>query len=562
MTRLATRLRVGEKIGLGFGLVGLILLGVIGYYDLNLRGVTTDFTKLSEVVGARLVKAFEIESRLAAMRGAQERFILTRDPAYAEETRSQAEQLLERAGALAAIDEESRLTAAAIQARTNEFIARFDAIVAAWETKGLDEVSGLQGAFRRAVHELQERSRDYQVDRPYLLLLQVRRGEKDLALRREAEYQTKVETLLDELAATVAASELPESVQEQLAGELETYRSAFTLYAERILAGEDPAGGKGEFRDAAHRFESILNAHYVPFIETLILEMRRREKDYLLRGEEATYVPMVQQLAAGIRGQIQDSLISPADKAVLAGLLETYEHDFLALVEQDRLIAALTLEMDAARALITPLVETNLERAHERMAETSALISATSAERARLSLMIALGAALLSVLLAVMIITRIVRPVRTMAGLLEELTHRNPSERIAVDPAGRDEINAMGIALNTLADHRANFYHWWRSSMQEAIALRDLNTGTTSAEQTEAVAELRTALLAQLQQLNAINGQMQQHAQTIEELAEQVGHEQRGRLTPDDAKALRTAAAEIASLLSVIDAHSASAATP
>lgn len=553
MVKLASRLRIGEKIGLATALVGLILLGVIGFYDINLRGVVSDLRKLSAVYGARQSYAFEIESRLEAMRGAQERFLLTRDLVYVNETRRQANLLLEKAAALAAIDESSLATATEIQTRAREFLERFEAIVAAWEAKGLDEVSGLQGAFRSAAHELQERSREYNVDRLYLLLLQIRRSEKDLALRREAKYEAKVVDLVDGLSEAIAKSDLPAPVQQTLSDEVATYREAFGRYAEGILAGADPAEGKGDYRDAAHRIEAILNAHYVPFLETRILELRRREKDYLLRGDEQ-YVRMVAEIASEIRAQITAAAIAATDQERLTTLLDAYLRDFNALVDQARSIASLTTEMDSARALITPLVATNLDEASRSMSEMSSRVIALSAERARLGLMIAAGASLLGALLAGLIIARIVRPVREMAGLLDQLTRRNPTERIAVDPEGRDEINAMAISLNTMADHQATFLDWWRSSMQEAIALRERHEATTEEERFEAAEEVRRAALAKLQQLNQITGRLTQHAGSVLSLAERIELD-RGRLTSGDARLLRAAAAEINTLVKVVDEH-------
>jgi HAMP domain-containing protein len=551
LINLGTKLRIGEKIGLGFGLVGLIFLGVIGFYDINLRNVVSDLRSLNTVYEARQSRAFEIASSLTAMRGAQERFLLTRDLTFAEETRRQADLLLQDAAALALIDDASSATAADIQTRTREFIDRFNAIVAAWQVKGLDEVSGLQGAFRVAVHELQERSRDYHVDRPYLLLLQIRRSEKDLALRREAQYQAKVHGLLDEMVATIGASDLPEPIQRQLAAELATYRTAFDAYADEVLAGGDFAGGKGAFRDAAHRIEDILYAHYVPFLETQILEMRRREKDYLLRGDDDGYVAMVDALSTEIGGRIGASNIAAQNKDALHALLADYRRDFHALVEQDRRIAELMTEMDSAGSLITPLVEANLAQAKTLMDEMSTRIISTSAERARLSLLIALGALVLGALFALLIVARIVRPVREMAGMLDVLTHQNPTERIPVDPQGRDEINAMGISLNTLADHQATYANWWRSSMHEAIALRNLHEGTTDDERFEAAEELRKAALSKLQQLNAVRGQLLQHAESILEVAERI-HRDHGKVPREDGAVLRTAASEITTLVKVV----------
>lgn len=549
MNKLATRLRIGEKIGLGFGAVGLIFLGVIGYYHLTLNNVVTDYQRLNAIYGERQSHAFAIESRLGGMLGAADRFLLTRDTDYATKTRAQAAALSTQADELAGIDAASLETAARLQGLTRDFTTRFDAIVEAWRVRGLDENTGLQGAFRDAAHELEERAGHYNVDQPYLLLLQIRRREKDLGLRRDPHYQQTVHQLLDQMTASIAKSDLPPPVKQTIGRELSIYRAEVDRYADIVLAGEEIADGKGPFRDAAHRIERLLGAHYISDLETRILQLRRREKDYLLRGDER-YIRMVDGISAEIGDQIAASGIADTEKAEFAALLDVYQRDFHALVAQDRRIATLTAQMYQAAARVTPLVEANLTEATRLMQAKSREIADTSAARARASLLTAAAAAALGTLFAIFLTIRIVRPVREMAGLLDRLTRENPTDRMPTDPRGRDEINAMAIAVNTMADHKATFSKWWRSSMQEAIALRERHQARDAEERIAAEHELQAAVISKLTQINAIKAQLLAQAERISAVAERLGDGNGRREAGTD---LRDAAASIRTLISVID---------
>jgi methyl-accepting chemotaxis protein len=528
MKKLASRLRIGEKIVLGFGAVGLIFLGVIWFYHVSLRNMADDYQHLSAVYGARQAHAFAIESRLTSMRSAADRFLLTRDPAFADKTLIEAARLRAEADGLAGFDEASARTAAAIGTLVENFAERFEAIVQAWRTRGLDEDSGLQGAFRDAAHELQERSAQFNVDRLYLLLLQVRRGEKDLGLRREAEYQKRVYQLLDEMQSELTASSLGDDTKQSLSDEIAAYRDRFTRYAVGVLAGEPTDGGKGPFRDRAHRIEDLLRMHYVPNLETAILQMRRREKDYLLRGDK-TYTAMVDAIADDIAARISSSALAADQKAALIALIEVYRRDFHALVDQNDRISRLTDAMYEAADRITPLVEGNLADATTTMAQKSAEIAESSAKQARWSLLVAAIAPVLGFLLALVITALIVRPVRRMAGLLDQLTHEVPRERLHTDPAGRDEINAMAIALNTLADHRARFADWWRSSMQANVACRDMSSAERGDERIEAAQELHKATSAKLAQLEGERARMLEEASRLDAIAASQSHNASGR---------------------------------
>lgn len=551
MRKLATKLRIGEKVGLVFGIVALIFLGVIGQYHASLHRVLSDYRALNAVYGARKSYAFEIESRLAAMRRAEGRFLLSRDMDAVANLHRDAEALLAAANALAEVDSESEQTAERLKTLTRDYTGRFDAIVDAWQTKGLDHDSGLQGAFRERVHKLEAHAGHYDVDRPYLLLMQVRRAEKDLGLRREVQYQRRAHQLLDEMATTVAASNLDNGMRERLAAEIADYRHAFDAYTERVLAGNDIQGGKGPFRQIAHRIEDIFIAHQVPDMEAQILQLRRREKDYLLRGDQK-YVEMVGEIARDIRGRIDAATIAESEKTGLLDLLGAYERDFLALVEQNRRIDTLAAEMHQAADRITPLVEENLAQADHAFATMSQRIEHSSSDSARRNLIIAFAALAIGALLSFMLTARIVRPVREMAGLLDRLTHENPVQRMATDPNGRDEINAMAGSLNTMADHKATFFNWWRTSMQEAIAMRDLGRASAQGEWSEAAEELRTAALSQVQQLNAIRGQAQRHLDDVDQIAERLATDPKS-IRPDDGLKLRNAAASAATLLRVVD---------
>ena len=158
------------------------------------------------------------------------------------------------------------------------------------------------------------------VDRLYTLLLQIRRSEKDLALRQDAAYRERVRTLIAEFREQVETSGLNDAIRAKLLAELTAYATSFEPYADSALKAGNVAGGKGPFRDAAHRIEAMLNAYHVPKLEASVLQLRRREKDFLLRGDE-TYPPMVVEIADAIRAQIARSLIADADKALLLSLI-------------------------------------------------------------------------------------------------------------------------------------------------------------------------------------------------------------------------------------------------
>lgn len=550
MARYSSKLRIGEKLGLGFGLVGLLFVGVLWHYQQTLGAVLDDYRQLHDVFERRKSLAFEIEINMAAAREAELNFLSQRKEQFAAKVDLHLHDLRKNVALLAAVDEQSRQTAAEIEALTATYEAAFRNVADAWRSMGLDENSGLQGNFRERIHRLHDLSRNYNVDRLYTALLQIRRSEKDLALRRDPMYRDRVRRLVVEFRQLVETSALQPAVKEKLLAELGVYTRTFEPYADSVLRTGNPDGGKGPFRDAAQRIEVLLDAHHVSNLEASVLALRRGEKDFLLRGDES-YAQNVVETARSIRAQIATSTIADADKALLTGLLRDYQRSFLVLVSRRAIIADLIGEMDAAANRVVPLIQQNVAQADQLMAGRVAEITESSQASIRRGLIVVAAAIALATLFAVTITRTIVRPVRQMAGLLDDLAYGTPTGRVPTVAAGRDEINAMGESLNALINHRANFLEWWKASMNEVTALRDLAAASTEAERDEANRELYAAEIAAVQQINAIRGRLLQHSERLVEVARRA-RTGSGKLSADDATALEHSARGVAVLLEAL----------
>lgn len=550
MNRLSSQLRIGEKIGLGFAVVCLLFFAVVGYYHHTLRSVTGDYKHLLAVFETRKSLALAIEIEMAAVRDAEKAFLIAHKEQFAQEVDEHLQVLFDKLALLAAVDEDSRQTVDQLRPLLTGYRDSFHAVAEAWRSMGLDENSGVQGAFRSKIHRLHELAGRYSVDRLYAGLLQLRRHEKDLALRRDLRYAEQVRRQVGELVQMVKGSELPAAVKAQLLNDLRQYAQSFEPFARELLAGGNANGGMGRFRDAAHRIEAVLKANHVPHLENSILQLRRREKDFLLRGDES-YPPMVAEIARGIRAQIAASAIADADKALLSGLLNDYQSSFFVLVAQRARIAALTRAMDAAAQRVAPLLTSNSAQANQMMSQRIEETSLAAQTSARLAVGAMLAATILGALFAVLITRRIVRPLREMAGLLDNLAYGAPTPRVAAVPGGRDEVNAMALSLNALIGHRANFLAWWKSSLQEMNAERTLQAASSRDEREQAIAELRAVGMARVEQLNAMHGRLLAEVDDIIATTQRVQSNHSGT-TFDDAKRIEHAAREIATLLEIV----------
>lgn len=469
MRFLFAQLRIGEKLGLGFGLVGLLFLTVIGTYQQILSGVLDQYRQLQVVYQAKGDLARDIATQLLGAREAEQRFLLYRDPAALEQARRHLAALLRQTARLKEIDGEGSLAGRRVSELAEVYGQRLEAIGEAWRVRGLDHESGLQGAFRKTAHGLQELAASYQVGDLYINLLQIRRGEKDLALRHESPYRDLVFRHLDELTARVGASPMATSVRTALLEEIAVYRASFARFADQVLAQRDGREGKGPFRDAARRMETLIDGQYVPGMEVSVLELRRREKDYLLRLDPK-YRDMVHQGLITLGDQIGKSALAEGEKTRLRAMLASYERDFTALVGQNERIGQLSAALQEAAERILAQVDATRSAATQAVAEVTAQVNATAARDARLMLGITGLTLVLGVLFTWLITRWISRPVRRMAGILDQLALEDPVERLVVVPGGRDEINAMAESVNRMADHKRHLLAWWSASLADLAA--------------------------------------------------------------------------------------------
>jgi methyl-accepting chemotaxis protein len=368
MFRFFNNLRIGEKIGLGFGLVGLLFLGVIWQYQMTLKQSLSDYQRLLDVFEAKKSLTLNIELLLLEARRAEKDFLIHRKEAAADKVTQYVDRIRQEAVKLKEIDADALAVGEQISKFMETYHTRFEALVAAWRKKGLDHNAGLQGRFRDRAHELE---------------------------------------------------------------------------------------------DLADNFKT----HYVPDLEENILQLRRREKDYLLRHDKQ-YVRMAQEEIQTLRSQVAQSGISAGNKQQFNALLDSYETDFLALVKKNDIIDRLIMEMNDAARQITQMVEQNVETSDRTMQQTTETINAESQANSRLMLIVVFVALLLGISFAVFITRYITHSLHRIGTVLSRIAHSDPTDRVPVT-GGRDELDAMGAAVNTMSDQMERLIAWSMTTCRE-----------------------------------------------------------------------------------------------
>ena len=104
MSKITRNLLIGEKIGFGFGLVGLIFLIVIWQYHNTLQQSLGDYQQLQNVVVAKKVDMLSIQNSMRGALQAEKEFLLYRDENFSSQVDQQLQQSLLTAADLSKID--------------------------------------------------------------------------------------------------------------------------------------------------------------------------------------------------------------------------------------------------------------------------------------------------------------------------------------------------------------------------------------------------------------------------------------------------------------------------
>ena len=285
-----------------------------------------------------------------------------------------------------------------VQALTREYKQQFDKMVQAQIIAGLDHTSGLQGEFRQAAHSLEKDLSSYDVASLMTALLQIRRYEKDF-LRSlgnpvsRAHYKKKFIEALKNYETALAASRCDSSAKQEQLAALTAYKNA----SKNWLTTKDPEKRDRLYdymRKQAHRIEQTVHSVNVPGALVLLLELRKHEKDYLLRGDNK-YVERLHSVAGKLRQAINASSLSSEQRSRALGLLSTYLDKFNALVQQKEISTIATGNMRESIRKMEPALRQQHEFISTRNKEDTLRISNLSNSMGKLAMLAGIGTLLI-----------------------------------------------------------------------------------------------------------------------------------------------------------------------
>ncbi|MDR3469913.1 MAG: methyl-accepting chemotaxis protein [Xanthobacteraceae bacterium] len=217
---------------LTLGLSGVLVLGTLSFggREIERRGEATSqrfetLAALTAAVSDGMLQGREIATEF--LQKPDERKIAAHDQFLAA-ARGGLDAM---EGIIAALPDGDPLRqAAAFRAAINMYATRFTNVVAAQRNMGFDENSGLQGKLRAAVHAVEGDLKGYDQPRLTILMLMMRRHEKDFMLRGDEKYGDELQKRAQEFNGALGDAAMPDAAKAKIRTLIETYRMSFLGY--------------------------------------------------------------------------------------------------------------------------------------------------------------------------------------------------------------------------------------------------------------------------------------------------------------------------------------------
>ena len=421
-------MKLSSKIYAGFAISLALLVAIVVIYQLTINSTINNFEALiTEDIGT-MNHANKAKINMLQSRRSEKDFFLRLDKKYLDrisKSQAQLKNELKAIERLARQDNHHELVelAATIVTHADEYETCFKGVVAKWEEKGLDPKSGLRGEFRGAAHKLTKEMKQHEVEKLQLANLMLRRYEKDYLISKHNQDSEKSELYgIKHYAASIKYKQLIDesgcsSETKKIQTEaLQRYSDLFAQLVESTSEATEKDVIK-KLREAAHILEDSLTSTAIYGAEALILDIRKNEKDYLLRGDskyvEATKAAIDRFSAALALAKLPRERVESIKKD-----LEIYKKSFLELVSKDQDIDSLTATLRKAVHQIEQEIDTLYDKAHKNADTKEENTISETQTRTMFAIMVGVAALVIGIFLSFFITRGITKPInRIIDGL-------------------------------------------------------------------------------------------------------------------------------------------------
>lgn len=445
-------MRIGLKLILCFMTVSFLFLAVIVKYYNALSDADDKYGYLLDVEKARETHLSDINILMLEARRAEKDFLSRKDPVYIGRVQTATDKIIKKVDLLVQLpksrseDTKEGVPYHKLAELARKYNSTFKNIAELWQQKGLSHNSGVRGELRKIAHTMESQFSKFNVSELKILLLQIRRAEKDYIQRVDKKYlnrhKKQVQLFLEELGHSKVSSELKIRLQQDIRDYERRFNRFVRAFSKR--RGVDKKA-QNRFVNVARSVEKKLDSQYVPGIMVDYLQMRRHEKDYLLRLD-LKYANRLGDVEKRMVDSIQASSVSARQKESLESLLESYLEKFHELVAIDQDISEKHDAMRKAIHRIEPLVEKYVKKIHVDMAATIKETEESVHYAIIITLVVSIIAFVISIILGVFFARSITERITGVARFMKHYEEGDMTG--SLESRSNDEVGIMTRSLN------------------------------------------------------------------------------------------------------------------
>lgn len=476
--KLYKNMKIGAKISLSFGLVGILFLLVLWQYHSTSLDLQSDYGTLLNVSEAKKSLSSNIRISMLQARRSEKDFLARKELKYVDRVSVAVDQIIKDANEIKKIENDNggdTEVADNIIKNIQIYHTFFQSTVEAWKRKGLDSKSGLLGEFRTAAHTVENIIKNFDTNRLNVILLQIRRTEKDFILRGQNKYIDRTHGLISSFKKQITNSNLDNLLKQELENDISAYQKSFDQFIKSKKRGSVSTKIIDKFRQAAHKIETRLSDNFVTNIMADYLLLRRYEKDYLLRLNPK-YVKDSDKILNRIKNNINTSSIQEKDKVAIYRLLERYQKAFHDLVAQDQKIKVIANSMRDAVHKIEPAIEQNLTITDKEMAQIVSHTTESADRSVSIALIMSVIAIILGVIFAFIIVRTITKPVKDVVKFTK--SYGEGDLTASLDVESQDELGVMSGSLQNAIEKLREII------MNVRVAASNVNSGSQELSST------------------------------------------------------------------------------
>ncbi|MCP4105573.1 MAG: HAMP domain-containing protein [Desulfobacteraceae bacterium] len=455
-------MKIKFKLSWGFGIVLVLLTGIIIIYWQTVNYTKSNFVNLMEHEMKITDHAGKIEAYMLKCRQNEKNFLLRKDENHVTKFKKNLSGLKAEARSIVDLAKEKGTeskTATTIIEDADAYGKAFNNVVESWRERGLDHNSGLQGEFRKVIRKLSDEVTMHQVDNLYIAMLQMRRYEKDYIRTRNDratndKYKQKFMTATETYESLLEKTQCEPDAKKTQEKALVKYQGAFDKYQDAYESPDLQDQYYKTMRTAAYNIEEALGQIHVPDAGRIALEIRRNEKDYLLR-QDKKYVSKTLASVNDLLEAFRKADILPKHIEELEKKLDIYKSTFESVVDNDNDIDSSKNAMKEAVSRIGNEVEILLKDATAKASDKIEHTTANAELFSGIAMGVGITAVIAGIAFAFIITLAVTRPISKIVRIANEIA--DGELRREIDIRQKDEIGGLADALRGVQETITGF---------------------------------------------------------------------------------------------------------